>query len=88
MDRRWTVRVTSVSSAGLGSRSWEEVYAVQSLAIEALTEERDTLRAALEVAKEAMDERRGYADAWEWKYGETWDYEDKSVQKVLDDGAA
>ena len=43
-----------------------------------------TLWETLGKAKEAMDERRGYAEAWEWKYGKAWDKEDSIVQATLD----
>lgn len=53
--------------------------------------ERDRLRAALEVAKEAMDERRSYVNGgdpstcWqEMKYGEEWDAEDRQVAEALE----
>ena len=57
---------------------------------ETVIEERDTLRSALAAARKALDtawaamcERRGYADAWEWKYGTTWDEEDAEVSAAL-----
>lgn len=40
-------------------------------------------RKALVTAWAAMCERRGYADAWEWKYGTTWDEEDAEVRAAL-----
>ena len=46
----------------------------------------DTVAAYLEVlaiARDAMSERRGYAEAWEWKYGEAWDEEDMKVRDAL-----
>lgn len=46
-------------------------------------EECDRLRTALEVAQDAMNERRGYAQGWEWKYGETWNEEDAKVAAAL-----
>lgn len=65
--------------------------------LEKVREERDDLKAkgqaihvseaklveALEVAKDAMDERRGYAEGWDWKYGEAWDKEDAQVNAAL-----
>lgn len=41
------------------------------------------LAQALTTAKEAMDERRGYAAGWEWKYGPAWDEEDAVVSSAL-----
>jgi len=41
------------------------------------------MRKALETAKAAMDERRGYAEGWEWKYGEVWNEEDAEVTAAL-----
>ena len=62
----------------------------QSAIIQALTEERDQARLdaskfyiALQKAWNAMSERRGYAEAWEWKYGAAWDEEDADVSEAL-----
>jgi len=41
------------------------------------------LEAALKIAAEAMGERRGYSEGWEWKYGPAWDEEDSIVRKAL-----
>ena len=38
---------------------------------------------ALTEAREDMRERRGYCDAWEWKYGERWNDEDAKVDAAL-----
>ena len=38
---------------------------------------------ALKVAWNAMCERRGYAEGWEWKYGREWDEEDEKVKRAL-----
>ena len=43
----------------------------------------ERLREALNTAKESMAERRGYADMWEYKYGETWNKEDPLVNEAL-----
>jgi hypothetical protein len=40
-------------------------------------------RDALVVASEAMEERRHYADGWEWKYGAAWDEEDSAIDAIL-----
>ena len=39
---------------------------------------------ALKVARECMIERRGCADAGEWKYGDTWDAEDIYISDVIE----
>ena len=45
------------------------------------------LRKALEVAWDAMRERRDYAaPSWDWKYGKEWDKEDKTVKCALKGG--
>ncbi len=54
---------------------------------EAAEAERDRLKAALEVAQEAMQERRTYCKSWEWKYMATWDDEDLAVSKALGDAS-
>ena len=41
------------------------------------------LEKQLATAKGAMDERRGYAESWEWKYGKAWDEEDAGVDDAL-----
>ena len=41
------------------------------------------LREALSMAQETMEERRRYADGWEWKYGPAWDEEDWIVRAAL-----
>jgi hypothetical protein len=46
---------------------------------------REEMRAILTEAMEAMDERRCYLDAWEWKYKERWDKEDAAIRKALSD---
>ena len=45
----------------------------------------ERLRVALEAAKEAADERRGYCEHWEWKYKAHWDEEDAAISKALED---
>lgn len=50
--------------------------------MQALTRE-IRLQSALVVARNAMDERRGYASEWEWKYGKEWDEEDAIVGAAL-----
>ncbi len=44
----------------------------------------DEARAALSVAMDAMEDRRNYADGWEWKYGAIWTREDNIVRAALD----
>ena len=41
------------------------------------------LREALSMAQETMEERRRYADGWEWKYGPAWDEEDFIIRAAL-----
>lgn len=41
------------------------------------------LQAGLVEAKDAMDERRAYCEAWEWKYRERWNKEDRAVDAVI-----
>ena len=41
------------------------------------------VREALITAIEAMSERRGYSEAFEYKYKEQWDEEDKIVREAL-----
>ena len=45
---------------------------------------RQCLTHKLKIAKEAMDERRSYAEGWEWKYGAAWTAEDNIVLAALD----
>ena len=42
------------------------------------------LEKALQVAQDAMNERRSYAESWEWKYGAAWTEEDNIVLAALD----
>ena len=49
-----------------------------------LVSERARLRGALTSAKEAMDERRGYCEQWERKYGGLWDIEDAQITAALE----
>ena len=39
---------------------------------------------ALKVARESMQERRAYSEAWEYKYRETWDNEDGYIQDAIE----
>lgn len=41
------------------------------------------LLAALKEAREAMEERRLYGDAWEYKHGKRWDKEDSAIDAVI-----
>ena len=50
--------------------------------------ENTRLLAALLLARDAMRERRGYANHWEYKYGPAWDAEDDAVDAALDPGPA
>lgn len=43
----------------------------------------EQLRGVLDIAREAMSERRSYADMWEYKYGDTWDEEDQLIDDAL-----
>lgn len=40
-------------------------------------------RDALEIAREAMMERRAYCEQWEYKYGREWDEEDVAIKEAL-----
>jgi len=51
-----------------------------------ITARHDRYRAALVIAQDAMNERRGYANAWEWKYGKAWDEEDAQIRAALEGG--
>ena len=72
-------------TAGSGLSDWLGTSPVLlECAVAALLTRCEELKYALGTAKEAMDERRSYADGWEWKYGKAWDAEDAKVKAELE----
>ena len=47
-------------------------------------DQRDAYRAGLERLFDHAAEVRGYADGWEWKYGQAWDEEMNIARNLLD----
>lgn len=47
-------------------------------------DQRDAYRAALSRMFDHAAEVRGYADGWEWKYGQAWDEEMNAARNLLD----
>ena len=46
-------------------------------------EQKELFRDVLKECLECMTERRGYANAWEYKYGERWDKEDAMMKAAI-----
>ena len=85
-DNKATEAASERGSAALNDGLGASPFLIECI-VEALMRRCEELKGALETAKEAMDERRGYADGWEWKYGKAWDEEDTKVKSALERGA-
>lgn len=93
-DLGFQSNITTDTSMALAHELNSAIVALEALASEvkllrdagALVQARaELLRAALEVAREAAIERRGYCEHWEWKYKAQWDEEDAAIGKALED---
>lgn len=81
---RWNMRAVISTVDIERSRTGMYVkYEDHAEAIAALKSQRDELLAVLKICIEAMDERRGYAEMWEYKYGEKWDEEDAKARAAI-----
>lgn len=68
---------------------WSNTIRIPGGVVEAIEkEQRDLFRNVLRECLETMQERRGYAEMWEYKYGERWDAEEKMLKEAIGEEGA